>query len=282
MGDISWNYWVEKASSYVKFKPDRATVKEELLDHLEDKAEMLTRDGMTLYDAKKQALACMGDADEVGRQLAAVHKAWLGYLWIWSRRVLILCVIAAVWLAFGFSERVYVSDQKEQFWQEYPGYDINLEYHQYTELSPDCTDQSDGYTLTVPAALVWHNEAYQVRTEYEGEIYEDTVEENTSLYLTVRATHPLPMTESCIAFHSFYAVDDLGNTYMNAIDYWSSGNIGEGRALIGNYGLSSLWFSDYQAWIDGIDPDAQWIELRYDRDGRDVRLRIDLTGGEAA
>lgn len=280
MGNASWNYWVEKAGSYVKFKPDREAVEEELLAHLEDKAETLFHGDMLLYDAQKQALEAMGDADEVGRQLAAVHKAWLGYLWIWSRRVLIICVIAAVWLAFGFSERVYVSDKAERFWQEYPGYDINREYHQYTELSPDCTDQSDGYTFTVPAALVWHNEAYQVRTEYEGETYVDTVEENTALYLTVRATRPLPMTESCTAFSSFYAVDDLGNLYysMNdadAVYIWQLE-----RSLRGNYGLSGLWSSDYQAWITSIDPDARWIELRYDRDGRDVRLRIDLTGGE--
>lgn len=283
MGNVSWDYWVEKAGSYVKFKPDRAAVKKELLAHLEDKAETLFHGDVLLYDAQKQALEAMGDADEVGRQLAAVHKAWLGYLWIWSRRVLIICVIAAVWLAFGFSERVYISDSAE-WWQAHSSH--NGEYEQYwsfLELFPDCADESDGYTFTVPSAVVRYNETYQVRTEYEGEIYEDTVEENTSLYLVLRATRLLPMTESCTAFRSFYAVDDLGNTYMSASYYWSSWssrNNGKEKALVGNYGLSSLWSSDYQAWISSIDPDAQWIELRYDRDGRDVRLRIDLTGGE--
>ena len=29
------------------------------------------------------------------------------------------------------------------------------------------------------------------------------------------------------------------------------------------------------------DDNAQWVELHYDRDGRDIVLRIDLTGGEA-
>lgn len=38
--------------------------------------------------------------------------------------------------------------------------------------------------------------------------------------------------------------------------------------------------AEYDAWFANLDPEAQWVELRYDRDGRDVRLRIDLTGGE--
>jgi len=37
-----------------------------------------------------------------------------------------------------------------------------------------------------------------------------------------------------------------------------------------------LWLNNFSS------QEAQWIELRYDRDGRDIRLRIDLNGGEGA
>ncbi len=38
----------------------------------------------------------------------------------------------------------------------------------------------------------------------------------------------------------------------------------------------------WQLWLSGFcSQDADWIELRYDRSGRDVRLRVDLRGGAA-
>lgn len=35
-----------------------------------------------------------------------------------------------------------------------------------------------------------------------------------------------------------------------------------------------LWIT-----LGNFDPDVQWVELRYDRDGREMTLHIDLTGG---
>lgn len=266
MDNLTWGTWVYRACSHIKFKPDRAAVEEELRAHLEDKAEALCRGEVTMPEAKRQALAAMGDPDEVGRQLASVHKAWLGFLWVWSRRALILCVVVAAWLALGFSDRVYFTDSPVRYWQEYSWYDVSREHYRYTELTPNCTDKSDGLTFTVPAACIWYQEEF---TDDEGYIWE----EDTGLYLTVRAARLWPGTEYATAFFYFYAVDDLGNTYSNCIDRYD-------RALVGNYTRYSLWSSEYCAWVEGLDPEAQWIELRYDRDGRDVRLRIDLTGGE--
>lgn len=85
MDNISWKSWAFQACAHIRFKPDRAAVEEELLAHLEDKAEAILREKeLTVYEAERQALASMGDADEVGRQLAAVYRPWLGYLWLWS------------------------------------------------------------------------------------------------------------------------------------------------------------------------------------------------------
>ena len=285
MDNISWKSWAFRVCSHIRFKPDRGAVEEELLAHLEDKAETILREeNVTVSEAEKQALAAMGDADEVGRQLAAVHKPWLGYLWLWSRRVLIVCVVAAVWLSLGFSQRVGFWESDLRWWQEYPGYNANREHYTITELSPECRDESDGYTFTVPAAAVIHNETFLRQEEVEGEVYEYTVEDNTALYLTVRATSWLPRTEECDAFRDFYAVDDLGNHYWS---YWCRDDPDVTytqsfrRSLTGNAYATGLWTSEYEASINTIDPAASWIELRYDRDGRDVRLRIDLTGGES-
>lgn len=68
MDNISWKSWAFQACAHIRFKPDRAAVEEELLAHLEDKAEAILREKeLTVYEAERQALASMGDADEVGR-----------------------------------------------------------------------------------------------------------------------------------------------------------------------------------------------------------------------
>ena len=166
MDNISWKSWAFQACAHIRFKPDRAAVEEELLAHLEDKAEAILREKeLTVYEAERQALVSMGDADEVGRQLAAVYRPWLGYLWLWSRRVLIVCVVAVIWAAWGFSERTGFGESDLRWWLDFPGYDGYREHYTITELSPDCRDGSDGYTFTVPAAAVWRSEERRVGKE---------------------------------------------------------------------------------------------------------------------
>jgi hypothetical protein len=282
MDNISWTSWVEQAVGHIRFKPDRAAVEEELLAHLEDRAEdILRQKQMPVYDAEKLALKAMGDADEVGQQLNKVHKAWLGYLWLWSRRVLIVCLVAVVYTFFVFCDEGHLSGYEN--WMDSLVERQTVDYAQYqhiTRLPQSCTDESDGYTFTVSEAMVWYNETYTVSGEYEGEAYEYETEENTGLYLTVQARTRWPDFHGCKGFNSFYAVDDRGNVYKDNRGAIVDGNVMQ--RLTGNMVMISLWSSEYQAYIPSIDPKAQWVELRYDRDGRDVRLRVDLTGGESA
>ena len=279
MDNISWKSWAFRVCSHIRFKPDRGAVEEELLAHLEDKSEAILREkDVTVSEAEKQALASMGDPDEVGRKLAAVHRPWLGYLWLWSRRAVILCIVVVIWAAWGFSERVFFTEPSQPD-------DLSVvgeygEYYQWAVLYPDCVDHSDGYTFTVPHAAIRHNEAYMRLESNEGQLYERMVEESAYLSLTVRATSLLPSTEGCTAFRDFYAVDDLGNHYWSSEDPEVIYTWQTQRSLRGNFHATGLWTSEYEAWISEVDPSASWIELRYDRGGRDVRLRIDLTGGE--
>lgn len=273
-----WLTWTAQACRPIRFKHDRRAAERELLAHLEDEALALMESGLTREQAQKKALAAMGDAEEVGRQLAAVHRPWLGYLWICSRWMLILCIVAVVGLTLRFSERMGFGESNLRWWQDYR-FDENFTI---TELSPECWDRSDGYTFTVPAAAVRSNETFGLREEYEGEVYEYTEEENTALYLTVRAVSLLPSRTGCAAFQAFYAVDDRGNYYWSWTDpdviyTWQAQ-----RSLAGKTYATGLWTTEHGVLIREVDPEASWIELRYDREGRDVRLRIDLTGGEDA
>ena len=90
-----WQEWLSQAVSGIRFAPDREEVRRELLDHLEDKAADLERifPDMTRREAEEMALYQMGDADVLGKELARIHKPWLGYLWRASRVLLGLALV---------------------------------------------------------------------------------------------------------------------------------------------------------------------------------------------
>ena len=85
--------WLNTAVAGIRFKPDREAVETELREHIEDKTLDLMRifPGMTEEEARDRALSGMGDPAEIGRELAKVHKPWLGYLWRASQGLLAAC-----------------------------------------------------------------------------------------------------------------------------------------------------------------------------------------------
>lgn len=87
--------WLYIATRGIRFKPDRAAVRRELEAHLEDKRADLQRifPDLSPEEAERRAVASMGDAWQVRKQLAKIHKPWLGYLWRaskWAAVVLVL------------------------------------------------------------------------------------------------------------------------------------------------------------------------------------------------
>ena len=93
--------WLELATFRIAFIPDRKAVRVELEEHLEDKAQDLQRifPDLSLEEAQARAAAEMGGAEEIGRDLAQIHRPWLGYAWLLSK-VLLGFVIGAVLLLF--------------------------------------------------------------------------------------------------------------------------------------------------------------------------------------
>ena len=87
--------WLDKATAGIRFGPDRREVRRELEEHLEDKALDLQRifPDLTQEEAQDRAAAEMGDPAEIGRELARIHKPWLGRLWMFSRVLLVCSVV---------------------------------------------------------------------------------------------------------------------------------------------------------------------------------------------
>ena len=87
--------WLDTAVGGIRFQPDQKAVRTELQAHLEDKAADLQRifPDMTAEEAESRAVGEMGDAAEIGRELARLHRPWLGYLWRASKWIAILSVV---------------------------------------------------------------------------------------------------------------------------------------------------------------------------------------------
>lgn len=266
MSNLSWGSWAARVSFHIKFKPDRAGVEEELLAHLEDKSAALLRGGMTVPEAEQRALTEMGDADQVGRALAAVHKPWLGYLWAASKWLLAVCLIVLLCGLFWANGNFFESGE-QRWWHE--AVEATDRPYSFTELEPDCTDRSDGITFSIPAAAVIRGGEHSAGG--------DTAPARTSVCFTIRAAGLCPAAGDMEAFSHFYAVDDLGNVYPCADPYISKWSDFSVRGTVSREGFFS---SVCKGWIREVDREARWLELRYDRDGRDVRLRIHLTGGD--
>ena len=75
-------------------------VAEELAAHLEDKTSDLQRifPDMTEAEARDRAISEMGNVTELGKELAKIHKPWLGWLWAVS---CVLLWIAGIMFALG-------------------------------------------------------------------------------------------------------------------------------------------------------------------------------------
>lgn len=91
--------WLDTAVSGIRFGPDQRAVRAELYAHLEDRTADLLRifPDIDPEEAQNRALAGMGDPEELKKELARVHRPWLGRLWMVSRFVLgILAALAVV------------------------------------------------------------------------------------------------------------------------------------------------------------------------------------------
>lgn len=93
--------WIVRATQQIKFTPDRSAVAAELREHIEDKIFDIRRiySDITEDEAIQRALKQMGDAEEVGRELAKIHTPWLGYLWRASQVFLAILLMVALYLA---------------------------------------------------------------------------------------------------------------------------------------------------------------------------------------
>lgn len=246
---IDFDDWCYHAVAEIRFKPDREAVFTELKAHLEDHYDDLIAQGHPSEIAKRLALEAMGDPEAIAPQLGAIHKPWLGYIYRIVKWVTIPTCALAIFLLIAFTGshiHSLVSTANYESLRE------EAEGGYYCQ--PNVSDHSDGYRFKVTEAAV----------NAPGD----------TLYFELQVTYWPWMPQPGIVNH-FWAVDSLGNRYISRYE----AQFDDVPKVAYQGGFYSQGFESNSLEVRHFDSSADWLELHYDRDGRDIVLLIDLTGG---
>lgn len=275
MNTTDFNRWCETAVSGIRFKPDRAQVYDELYAHLEDRCADMTDAGVSEDEAVKRTLEAMGSASEVAEQLEQIHRPFWGRLLRFSRWLLLIAAVLAAFIVLPWLRGLALVTPGDlasalSYYGNAEGFDTNHAKHLWTVESA-ARDSSDGYRFTLRRADGWLSD----RADVLGETEADSVD------LTVECFNLRPWARYSSVQYEFYAVDSLGNRYEAFPDAWRDGS--EPMLLwTGNINTGVCTVTHICSLMGYCSQGAEWIELRYDRAGRDVRLRVYLPGGDAA
>ena len=261
--------WCREAVSGIKYRPDRDAVYEELYSHFEDRYEVYLAQGFDPQEAEERTLLAMGSASEIAPQLAAIHRPFWGYLLTASRWGLALLAVLTIVLSVHFFIRNDLWNASGLSFCSYDVYadtsyqDENQSSVRILHLEPECSTRTDGYTITVTDAAWWKN-THTNREEQEN------------FYVRLSITNPRPWAEKPQGITMLWVEDSLGNRYD---DLYAQADPSQGY-LGGSLRRTGLFTYTYDLYLNNfVSQEAQWIDLRYNRDGRDITLRIDLTGG---
>ena len=255
--------WCQAATDQIRYKPDRAEVEAELMAHMEDKADALRAQGISEEELENAVLRSMGSAEVIAPQLAAIHKPFWGYVYSGTKAA--LCVLMLLLFVLGS----YHLMNQSFHWSGTTGADsfdsMTAAYEEVLlDYVPNVSDRSDGYTYTVTRAGIWKTD-WESWTEYV-------------CMLKIRVFGILPWENRHPTIENFWAEDSLGNRYVAYDDYIHNTTDTHTQVFTPTEGFLS---ATYDVILRGFDTaDAQWVKLHYDRDGRDIVLHIDLTGGD--
>ena len=244
--------WLDITANRIRFKPDRTAVREELSAHLEDKALDLQRifPDLTEEEAQQRAAAEMGDPEVVGRELAKIHKPWLGYAWIASQLLLAAVVIGLAVLLSDLPSYVL-----------WPG----------GERVPSQLSAQAGGLNRRPLAC-WGEQtagAYTFRLR-EAELWTAPDGQAQAVYLVLEAESPRPWEGLSSSFaERLWAEDSFGTPIP------SQQEVGTGQAVSGGQtGWNGPFREQFSFLIPLPHPAAEGITLRYDYLGAQFSMPV--------
>lgn len=266
--------WLDIATAGIRFGPDRKAVRAELAEHLEDKTLDFLRifPDLTEEAARERAAAEMGDPEEIGKELAKVHKPWLGYAWLASKALAVFIIAMAALL---FINRTYQNglanltagpsswygDYEPPIAAIYAGVELEC----LGALGDSGPIQMGEYTFTTDQGELWNV------------IWEDGVTRVLYVQLEVHHSRPLEALNYLVE-DNMWAQDDRGGVILSSQEYY--GRDVSQRRLYQNVHISSLdggIFTDrYEVSLEIADPEAERVDLRYTTMGTDLTIPISL------
>ena len=267
---MTFQNWCDAAVEGIIFPADRKKVRAELMDHLYDHYDDLVEQGVDRDTARTLALAAMGDANVIAPQLAAIHRPFWGYALQLTRAALVLTLCVVAWFLWATHTPYASLGEDDSLWR----YAETFHQDQYSDWTrihyaePNQSVECDGYTFTLTRAAVWHE-------TYPGEPHKT----QDHFYCRIEVVNPRPWAVHTNIADWFHAEDSLGNTYDRF--YKSIQNYAPFVVSDAYHTGPGTW--THEIYLNGYcSQGAEWIELHYDRSGRDIVFRVDLTGGEAA
>ena len=263
--------WCDTAVSYIRFKPDRPPVKQELMEHMQDKYDGYVEAGMVPAEAERQTIREMGSEYETGKLLNKIHKPYLGWLWRATQWALVLLLIVALVNGIQWGKDIWYAEISYYTYDPYKDTSYEFEDGDRRErllyLEPNSSAKCGGYTFTVTKAAYWEG-------TYENK-------EINSFYFRLEEFNPRPWVDHTEAPRWLSAVDSLGNYYYSQYEHFTTTEEYSEPFLWGNvYRTAPLTYT-WDMNLEGyVSQQADWIDLCYDRGGMEFTIRIDLTGGE--
>ncbi len=259
MKDDKFSLWCQEATKLIRFSEDRKPVYDELMAHLQDRQQAFMEQGMETMAAQDTALQAMGSAQKIAPELAKVHRPFWGYAYWITKVCAILCCALAIYMVVGiYGSMIHgIATYKADPTTLHPG--DGGQWEMITQVSSEETVYSDGYWIRVPGAILWEHRTGELQLEFKLQVIHS------------------PFLEHLNCTSHFWAVDSLGNHYSCYYDVQASD---VPHVAIGG-GKSTSGCQFHSMSIQHVSSaDIQWIDLHYNRDGRDIVLRIDLAGGE--
>lgn len=245
-----FSQWLDHVIARVRFWPDRSAIAAELTAHYEDHVRDLERLDYPPKLARQRALNAMGDPEIVGKALDRVHKPWLGWLWKFSRWILIAAFLVLIWavMVCGLPDPKTWMRPVTDLDNDAGGYGQALSCPPEVEMGP--------YTLRTDA--VWYAEGAVSQGGWD------------SLILDMTSTTWRFWLEGPLLYECLEAVDSNGVRYTKYhFPYISASNPSDGHIR------HAFWIQ-----VDGIENDPAWIEITHR--GAGWTIRVDLPGREEA
>ncbi len=293
-GERGQAQWLDKAVAGIRFRPDRAAVRAEPAAHLEDKQADLQRifPDIPPQEAEVRALEAMGDPEVLGRELANIHRPWLGYLWMASQWALgvALALALVLWGGRGLSELENRRTLEEVNQGKAPYGERVYEYYLAGDPEvpfPQQEGENEVETGITRTPVRWAEETETIRAglyalavsrgalwRLAGEGIQEPGTQSPRYVLecelTVTGLPGLPLHPEA-AYH-ISGFDSLGNTYQN-----TRGGHGTETAYILAMELAGKGLNQrYRLSVWEVPPQAEWFRLEYSWGGVDWTLTVPL------